>query len=264
MGFLKNVLGFEKFGLKDIGRQLKKDPERILLGAFDPASSKMWSKVTGKNYEPVLDQMGGQSSGAYKRASEAGIDVSDGRKMHNVAKAIAAFYAGSYALSAAGGAGAAGGGAAGGGAGGASSGAINPALIESSVGSSGYGVSSASPGFSGGSLGSAGGGTSFNQGMQNMPGGSQQRGRPQEPEVDLAPSGSIEDELANIGRLNQEFARSSKSSKVGLSSVGSAMQKGISGQDPIDTNGVHVASIQELKRQIDDVRKQIAKKKGGR
>lgn len=258
MGFLKNVLGFEKFGLKDIGRQLKKDPERILLGAFDPASSKMWSKVTGKNYEPVLDQMGGQSSGAYKRASEAGIDVSDGRKMHNVAKAIASFYAGSYALN--------GGGAAGGGAttGSASSAATNPALIESSVGSSGYGLSSASPGFSGGSIGSSGGGTSFNQGMQNMPGGSQQRSRPQEPEVDLAPAGSVEDELANIGRLNQEFARSSKSSKVGLSSVGSAMQKGISGQDPIDTNGVHVASIQELKRQIDAVRKEIAKKKGGR
>lgn len=97
MSFFGDVVNFESFNLGDMWKQIQKDPERIFLGAADPLSSKMWSKVTGKDYEPILDQWGGASDGAYRRAEEAGIDTGAGKSMHGLAKAIASIYAGGAA-----------------------------------------------------------------------------------------------------------------------------------------------------------------------
>lgn len=107
------LFDFDKFALKDIWGQIKKDPERLLLGAADPLSTKMWSGITGKDYEPLVDQMGGpygggwvsafgndQDGGVYKRAEEAGIDTKKGGMMHDAAHVVSAFFGGQGLLGA--------------------------------------------------------------------------------------------------------------------------------------------------------------------
>jgi hypothetical protein len=53
-------------------KRAAKNPDQLLLGAADPFSAKMWSKITGKKYEPLVNQWGGASDGAYERAEAAG------------------------------------------------------------------------------------------------------------------------------------------------------------------------------------------------
>lgn len=108
MSFLGSGLDFEKFQLGDIWSKIKKNPERLFIGAIDPWSSKLWSKVTGKDYEPLVDQMGGpygghtfsafgkQDGGVYGRAEEAGIDTKSSRQLHDAAHAITGLFAGNY------------------------------------------------------------------------------------------------------------------------------------------------------------------------
>ncbi|MGC4028930.1 MAG: hypothetical protein QM696_08665 [Steroidobacteraceae bacterium] len=110
MNFLNNVLGFEAFNAKDMLGKLKKNPERLFLGAADPLSSRMWGKVTGKDYEPLVDQMGGaygghtlsvfgnKDGGVYQRARDAGIDTNAGGMMHDAAHIVSAMYGGGYGL----------------------------------------------------------------------------------------------------------------------------------------------------------------------
>lgn len=102
------IFDFEAFQLKDWGRKIKENPEQLLIGAGDPLSAKMWSGITGKEYEPFVDQMGGPyggstfsvggdtDGGVYGRAEDAGINTKPARNAHNVAHAVAAIYAGGY------------------------------------------------------------------------------------------------------------------------------------------------------------------------
>lgn len=117
MSFFSDVLGFEKFAAKDMWKKIKKDPERLLIGAVDPLSTKMWNKGLGSNYEPLVDQMGGQygghtisafgndDGGVYKRAREAGIDTKAGGQVHDLAHVLSAFYGGAGLAGIGGGAG---------------------------------------------------------------------------------------------------------------------------------------------------------------
>ena len=102
MGFLDDILGFEKFKLGNMWDKVKKNPEQLLLGAGDPASAKLWSGVTGKKYEPLVDQWGGATKDDYSKAEASGIDTGAGRKMHGVARGIAGIFAGKYAMGRAG------------------------------------------------------------------------------------------------------------------------------------------------------------------
>ena len=98
------IFDFDSFALKDIWKGIKKNPERLLLGAVDPWSTKMWNGITGKDYEPLVDQMGGpygghtlsaygnNDGGVYARARAAGIDTTQGEQMHDVAHTIAAIF----------------------------------------------------------------------------------------------------------------------------------------------------------------------------
>lgn len=107
---LGDIFDFEFFNLKDMWKKIKKDPERLFLGAADPFSSEMWGKILGKDYEPIVDQFGGPyggswismggntNQGVYGRAEQAGIDTNDARNVHNVAHVIAALMAGNYGL----------------------------------------------------------------------------------------------------------------------------------------------------------------------
>lgn len=116
MSFFGNVFDFEKFKLGNMWDKVQKNPEQLLLGAGDPFSAGVWSKVTGKKYEPLVDQWGGATKDDYSKAEAAGINTSDGRSMHNAARAIAGIFAGNAASNAMGGgaAGASGAGASGG------------------------------------------------------------------------------------------------------------------------------------------------------
>ncbi len=91
---LDDMLAFEKNQLGYWWDAIKEDPERLFIGAIDPFSSKMWGEVTGKDYEPMLNQLGGPSTGAYIDAAEKGIDVGPSAGSHQVAAAIASWYAG--------------------------------------------------------------------------------------------------------------------------------------------------------------------------
>lgn len=97
MSFFSNVFDFEKFKLGNMWGKIKENPEQLLIGATDPASAGIWSKVTGKEYSPLVDQWGGATGDDYSKAQAAGIDTSDGKSMHQLARALAAFYTGRYA-----------------------------------------------------------------------------------------------------------------------------------------------------------------------
>jgi|JI10StandDraft_1071094.scaffolds.fasta_scaffold179900_2 hypothetical protein len=96
MGFLSNILSFEKVNIGGILGKLADNPERALIGAIDPFSSKVWSGVTGKDYQPLVDQWGGATPDTYAKAKALGIDTSSSRTMQDLATAIAAYEAGSY------------------------------------------------------------------------------------------------------------------------------------------------------------------------
>jgi hypothetical protein len=91
MSWLGNVLGFEKFHGKQILKDLKDKPTRLLTGV-DPASTKLWNKVLGTNDKPIVDQMGGATGDRYRAADAAGIDYHDAKGMQNVAHVVAALY----------------------------------------------------------------------------------------------------------------------------------------------------------------------------
>lgn len=99
MGFISDVFDFEGFGLKEMWRKVKKDPERLFLGAADKFGTKLWNKVLDKDWEPITNEWGGQPKDTYKKAEEAGIDTGPGRSMHSLAEMIAASYAGGYGMS---------------------------------------------------------------------------------------------------------------------------------------------------------------------
>ncbi len=94
---VKSNFDFEKFQLEDMWKQIKEDPERLFIGAIDPFSSEMWGTVTGKDYEPMVNQWGGATNERFVRASEAGIDVEPAQGMHGLAKDIAQSYTAGYA-----------------------------------------------------------------------------------------------------------------------------------------------------------------------
>lgn len=95
---LKKVVGFEKFNLKDMLRKIKDDPFRMVIGAADPLSTKAWNKVLGKDWEPIVNELGGPTKQAYQRALEAGIDIGPGKTMHDIAGLIAGSMAGGYGM----------------------------------------------------------------------------------------------------------------------------------------------------------------------
>lgn len=96
MGWLSDVFKFEGSHMSDLWGDIKQDPERLLVGAIDPASTSVWNKVLGKDWDPLVDQMGGATSERYASAESKGIDTTAGKGMHNIARTVAGFFAGGY------------------------------------------------------------------------------------------------------------------------------------------------------------------------
>lgn len=139
MSWVGDLFKFEKSKLSDMWGRAKDNPEQLLIGAGDPFSAKVWSGITGKDYEPFVDQMGGATGQDFNSAEDKGIDTKAGRQMHGLAHVIAAMFAGGYGMNALGGAGGASGGAAG------SSSTGSAFIPGADSAASGYGFSSTAP-----------------------------------------------------------------------------------------------------------------------
>lgn len=103
MSWFGDVGNFELFNLKGMANQVKDNPARLLYGAADPFSTKVWNKILGRDDKPLVDQWGGAASHRYGEAEDAGIDTGAGKQAHGIAKAVASFYAGGYGADKAGG-----------------------------------------------------------------------------------------------------------------------------------------------------------------
>lgn len=91
---LKKALKFETFNVKNIIKDVAKNPQRLLTGAIDPISTKLTNKVFGTHYDPVVNQLGGATEQRFRDAEAQGIDTGTARTLHKVAGAIAGFYGG--------------------------------------------------------------------------------------------------------------------------------------------------------------------------
>ena len=137
-------------------------------------------------------------------------------------------------------------------------GATNPALIESAMKTPGYGLSSASPGYVS---------PTAKTGQQLMALGQQIGGsfgeQEQAPEIEklaVLDAGNWNRQQQAEG---QQIALSSKRAKTPGGS-GLALARGMRNENPIDANGAQIAAIQELKKQVDDLRTRIARAKSKR
>lgn len=256
MSGLGDILSFEGFNLKEIGKKIKDNPERLLIGAIDPASTKVWNKALGKDYEPMVDQWGGASADTYSKAEAAGIDTNAGHSMHRLARVVAGSIAGGYGLSQLnGGASAAG----------------NPSSLVDG-GSAGQGLSSADkaalfgdggygPGMSGQETSAydaaIDGGKKF--GLSDL-----QRMQAQMPRQQETHLRDVEYESPDLSGYMDTTVASSRTLKTPRSGMGlgDALSRGIRGEDPVDSNGVEVAAIKELDQRMDRLLARITKMKG--
>lgn len=92
MASLGDILSFEKFNLKEMFNKIKDDPERIFLGAIDPIGSKLWGGITGKDYEPAVNYLGGPTDETFARARASGINTNGAETAHEIAGAIASMF----------------------------------------------------------------------------------------------------------------------------------------------------------------------------
>lgn len=117
---------FDKFHFRESWDQIKKNPLRIM--APSPISTKVWNEATGRDDDPLVNQLGGPPEQRYQEFVDQGGDVGAAERAgtaHQIAATIASIYAGGALAGAAGGAGGAaagGGGAAAGTAGGVAAG----------------------------------------------------------------------------------------------------------------------------------------------
>lgn len=109
MGLLSDMHDFESVNFKDIYDKLRRDPERAFIGAVDPFSSWMWGEITGKEYEPLVNQFGGpygggklgtdNYGGVYEKAENKGVNTYPSAASHDVAELISMIYGGQGAAS---------------------------------------------------------------------------------------------------------------------------------------------------------------------
>lgn len=103
MGFLDrladfgtDLIDFELVNLKEMWSKVKDDPERLFIGAIDPFSSEVWGKALGKDYDPLVTQLGGPAESSWERAEAEGVDLGPNELMHGIAEGISSYYAMGY------------------------------------------------------------------------------------------------------------------------------------------------------------------------
>ncbi len=106
MGFFDDLFKFEGFQIKDWWDKARDNPEQLFFGGADPLGAKILGGITGKEYEPFIDQMGGpygghtisafgnNDGGVYGRAEKAGINTDAGAAGHDAAHVVASIFGG--------------------------------------------------------------------------------------------------------------------------------------------------------------------------
>lgn len=89
---LKKALKFEAFNVKNIVKDIAKNPQRLLTGAVDPLGTKISNKMFGTDYDPVVNQLGGATEKRFADAEARGMDTGLARDLHKVAGLVAGFY----------------------------------------------------------------------------------------------------------------------------------------------------------------------------
>jgi hypothetical protein len=91
MSGLKSFLGFQNLFSKEFGKDIFRKPTRLLTG-IDPASTKVWNKVLGKDDKPLVNAFGSPGEQYYQQAEAKGIDTGAARGFHALADKVAGFY----------------------------------------------------------------------------------------------------------------------------------------------------------------------------
>lgn len=140
---IKSLIGFENLFSKEFGKDILRKPSRLLTG-IDPASTKVWNKVLGRDDKPLVNAFGSPGSQYYDMAEAKGIDTGSAKNLHRVADVVAGIY-GAQGLAGIGGGGAAPAGAGVPGAGGAAPTEAAPAVGGGSAPSGGAGSALSDP-----------------------------------------------------------------------------------------------------------------------
>ncbi len=93
MGSLSDVFNFEKFQLEKFFKEIGSHPQRLLTG-IDPLSTEFWNMVTGSDFDPLVNQLGGATDATMQEARIEGIDTGLANTLHDTAGIIASFYGG--------------------------------------------------------------------------------------------------------------------------------------------------------------------------
>jgi len=91
MGFLSKLVGFENSFSKNFTKDIFSKPTRLLTG-IDPASTKVWNTVLGRDDKPLVNVYGSPGQQYYDQAQAAGIDTGAAQQFHSIADKVASFY----------------------------------------------------------------------------------------------------------------------------------------------------------------------------
>lgn len=89
----KNTIGFELDHGLQATKELLSHPQRAFTGAIDPLGTKISNAVTGSNYKPIVDQLGGALPGRYDDyTNRTGNSTGFAKPLQGAAHVIAAAY----------------------------------------------------------------------------------------------------------------------------------------------------------------------------
>lgn len=91
---LKKALKFEGFNVKNILKDIGKNPERLLTGAVDPLGTKISNTMFGTDHDPVVNQLGGATEQRFADAEAEGLDTGLARDLHQTAGLVAGVWGG--------------------------------------------------------------------------------------------------------------------------------------------------------------------------
>jgi hypothetical protein len=91
MGWLKNLVGFQNSFTKNLGSDILSNPTRLLTGV-DPASTKVWNTVLGRDDPALVNWFGSPGQQYYEQAEQEGIDTGAAQQFHSIADTIAGIY----------------------------------------------------------------------------------------------------------------------------------------------------------------------------
>lgn len=97
MSWIGSLLGNEVSHIGNLFHDFNaKNAEQLLLGAADPLSSKIWGKVTGQKFTPMVGQLGGETQAQFDESARQGVNVGPAETMGAIANSIAGYEAGGY------------------------------------------------------------------------------------------------------------------------------------------------------------------------